>query len=85
MAPWLLIQTSTFYHEHVLTKDPGTNKKTPWHQDQPYYPVDGSANCSIWMPIDPVSLDTAIEFVRGSHRWGKWFYPRKFATELNYK
>eukprot|EP00058_Branchiostoma_floridae_P025675 XP_002611165.1 hypothetical protein BRAFLDRAFT_88436 [Branchiostoma floridae] len=34
-------QTAIFYHEHVLTKDPGTYKTTPWHHDQSYYPVDG--------------------------------------------
>ena len=39
---------------------------------------------SIWMPVDPVSLESSVKFVAGSHRWGKWFHPRKFATEKNY-
>ena len=30
-----------FFHEHVFIKDPGTTRGTPWHQDQPYYPVNG--------------------------------------------
>lgn len=77
-------QYAVFYHEHVLTKEPGTFKVTPWHHDQAYYPVDGFKACSIWMPIDPVSEETTIQFVRGSHKWGKWFHPRKFATEKNY-
>ena len=34
-------QYSVFYHEHVLNKEPGTEKETPWHHDQAYYPVDG--------------------------------------------
>lgn len=34
-------QEVSFYHEHVLNKQPGTSKLTPWHQDQPYYPIDG--------------------------------------------
>ena len=29
-------------------------------------------------------MDSSVKFVRGSHRWGKWFHPRKFATEANY-
>lgn len=37
------------------------------------------------MPLDPVSFETAIQFVKGSHNWGKWFYPRKFATSKNYQ
>ncbi|XP_077979054.1 putative phytanoyl-CoA dioxygenase [Glandiceps talaboti] len=77
-------QEVVFYHEHVLTKDPDTSKVTPWHHDQAYYPVDGNKVCSIWMPIDHVSIETSIQYVRGSHRWGKWFHPRKFATSLNY-
>ena len=36
------------------------------------------------MPVDPVSLDSSVKFVKGSHRWGKWFHPRKFASEQNY-
>ncbi|XP_063587650.1 uncharacterized protein LOC134764880 isoform X3 [Penaeus indicus] len=31
----------SFYHEHVLNKEPGTSKRTPWHHDQAYYPIDG--------------------------------------------
>jgi len=73
-----------FYHEHVLTKDAGTMKGTPWHHDQSYYPIDGDVNLSIWIPIDPVPTASGIRFVAGSHRWGRWFYPRKFATEKNY-
>jgi len=25
------------FHDHVLVKEPGTSKPTPWHQDAPYY------------------------------------------------
>jgi len=89
MAPQLAAklmksQTTTFYHEHVLTKDAGTSLKTPWHHDQAYYPIDGDKNLSMWIPIDPVAEEATIEFVAGSHRWGRWFHPRKFATNKNY-
>lgn len=36
------------------------------------------------MPVDPVSLESSVKFVRGSHKWGKWFHPRKFASKTNY-
>lgn len=75
---------AVFYHEHVLDKEPGTEKETPWHQDQPYYPVDGEMLLSVWMPVDPVEISSSVQFVKGSHRWGRWFHPRKFATERNY-
>lgn len=74
-----------FYHEHVLIKEPGNQCKTPWHHDQPYYPVDGDQICSIWLPIDPVPFASSLQFVKGSHRWGKLFMPRKFATSKNYE
>ncbi|CAH1788854.1 unnamed protein product [Owenia fusiformis] len=74
----------TFYHEHVLIKEPGTLKETPWHHDQSYYPINGDLVASIWMPLDPVPLETSIQFVKGSHKWGKWFYPRKFESFESY-
>lgn len=72
------------YHEHVLVKEPGTREKTPWHHDLPYYGVDGSQLCSIWLPLDPVPKDACPEFVAGSHRWGKTFVPRLFVSHQNY-
>jgi len=36
------------------------------------------------MPVDPVSLNNSLRLVSGSHRWGWWFIPRKFATGNDY-
>ena len=66
------------FHEHVLVKEPATRDRTPWHHDQPYYCVDGRDNVSLWIPLDPVPKGTCVEFVAGSHRWGRWFTPTKF-------
>jgi ectoine hydroxylase-related dioxygenase (phytanoyl-CoA dioxygenase family) len=67
-----------FYHDHLLVKEPGTRERTPWHHDQPYYPVDGDMVASIWLPLDPVPEDTCVEYIAGSHRWGRWFAPQYF-------
>ncbi len=69
--------TVRLYHDHVLVKEPGTRQRTPWHQDQPYYNVDGRQNASMWFPVDPVSRASTLEFVAGTHR-GPWFMPRTF-------
>ncbi len=65
------------FHDHVLVKEPATRQPTPWHQDQPYYNVDGQQVCSLWMPVDPVDRESTVEFVAGSHL-GPWLMPRTF-------
>ncbi|MFM7253904.1 MAG: phytanoyl-CoA dioxygenase family protein [Ilumatobacteraceae bacterium] len=65
------------YHDHVLVKEPGTRQRTPWHQDIPYYNVDGRQNISMWCPVDPVARESTLEFVAGTHL-GPWFMPRSF-------
>ena len=72
-------QEVRLYHDHMLTKEAGTRQKTPWHQDQPYYNVDGFQNVSFWIPVDPVSRSATLEFLAGSHR-GPWLMPRTFMT-----
>jgi ectoine hydroxylase-related dioxygenase (phytanoyl-CoA dioxygenase family) len=65
-----------FYHDHVLVKEGQTRQRTPWHQDQPYYNVDGRG-VSAWIPVDPVPADGCLELVATTHR-GPWLMPRTF-------
>jgi ectoine hydroxylase-related dioxygenase (phytanoyl-CoA dioxygenase family) len=65
------------YHDHMLTKEPATRAPTPWHQDQPYYNIEGTQNCSMWIAVDPVRRHSTLEFVAGSHL-GPWLMPRSF-------
>jgi ectoine hydroxylase-related dioxygenase (phytanoyl-CoA dioxygenase family) len=65
------------HHDHLLVKEPGTRQRTPWHQDQPYYNIDGTMSASMWFPIDPVPRESSLEFVAGSHL-GPWLMPRAF-------
>ena len=69
--------TIRLYHDHVLVKEPGTFQRTPWHQDLPYYNVDGRQNVSMWIPVDPVARESTLECLAGSHL-GAWFMPRTF-------
>jgi ectoine hydroxylase-related dioxygenase (phytanoyl-CoA dioxygenase family) len=71
-------RTARFFHDHVLVKEPGTSIVTPWHQDQPYYCVEGQQSVSFWIPLDPVDRSTVMECVAGSHRWGQDFRPMRF-------
>eukprot|EP00116_Pleurobrachia_bachei_P007969 sb/3468231/ len=84
LAKFLLnTEKLVFYHEHVLVKEPQTGKRTPWHQDQPYYPMDGKQVLSIWMPLDRVELMETLLFFKGSHKL-PYFMPYKFVTERPY-
>jgi len=66
------------FHEHVLVKEASTSVPTPWHQDAPYYCVDGPKTVSLWIPLDPIPRERSLEFVAGSHRWDKTFQPQRF-------
>ena len=70
-------RTVRLFHDHLLVKEPGTRQRTPWHQDQPYYNIEGRQNISMWIPVDPVSRPATLEFVAGSHL-GPWLMPRTF-------
>jgi ectoine hydroxylase-related dioxygenase (phytanoyl-CoA dioxygenase family) len=67
-----------FYHDHVLVKEGRTRQRTPWHQDQPYYNVDGRG-VSAWIPVDPVPAAGCLELIAGSHS-GPWLLPRTFLS-----
>jgi ectoine hydroxylase-related dioxygenase (phytanoyl-CoA dioxygenase family) len=67
------------FHDHVLVKEPGTPKATPWHQDMPYYCVDGMQTGSFWIPLDPVSEANTLRLVLGSHLWPRLLRPKRWA------
>ncbi|XP_078351334.1 uncharacterized protein LOC144636066 [Oculina patagonica] len=75
-----LLQCSSvvLYKNHVIVKDSGCTKETPWHQDQAYYEIDGQQVCSVWLPVDPVSKYTCLRLVKGSHRSPHYFKPVRF-------
>jgi len=78
MTPQSATGAVRFYHDHVLVKEGGTRQRTAWHQDQPYYNVDGPG-VSAWIPVDPVPEAGCLELLAGTHR-GPWLMPRTFLT-----
>jgi len=58
------------YHDQALFKEPGGGR-TPWHQDQNYWPLDTDDIVTMWMPL--VDLDPTVgsmTFIDGSHLEG---------------
>jgi ectoine hydroxylase-related dioxygenase (phytanoyl-CoA dioxygenase family) len=68
------------FFDQLFVKEPESpEQRTPWHQDQSYWPISGEQVLSIWVPFDPVSEETgALRYVKGSHRWGRRFTPTDF-------
>ena len=71
------------FHDHVLVKEPGTSKPTPWHQDSPYYFVEGEQTLSFWCPVDPVK-EASLRCVAGSHLWDKPVLPTRWLSEEDF-
>ena len=77
-------KTIQIFHEHIFIKDPGTDKETPWHQDMPYYCIDGNDTGSFWIPLDEVDQKNNLKLVLGSHKWPKLIRPTKWSNDQSW-
>ena len=71
-----------FFFDAVFVRSPGTQFSTPWHQDEPYWSIEGYDTCTLWMPLVPVKKKNALAFVPGSHLNNEIFDQPNFG-ELN--
>ena len=62
---WLLFD-HTFVKDSVLAQAP--TRRTPWHQDLPYWPVAGTQLASMWISVDAIPKEECLEYIRGSHK-----------------
>ena len=68
------------FYDQLFVKEPETKNCIRWHNDQPYWPIRGWPVISFWTSLDPISRNNGpMEFVRKSHKWGKWYQPEHFA------
>ena len=68
-------ERANFWADTLWVKEACTPKRTRWHQDQPFFWIDGIQVCVLWWPLDPVRCENGLELVKGSHLWGRWFVP----------
>lgn len=67
---------TNFWEDTTFVKTPNTSQRTTFHQDWSYFQIDGEKCCIVWIPLDPVdSRNGAMEYIRGSHKWGKTYAP----------
>ena len=72
-------QTARMYNDAIFVKERSSPEPTPWHQDLPYFRMNGNLNCSAWIPLDAADASTgAMSYALGSHHWGKLFDPVEF-------
>jgi len=69
-----------FYFDAVFVRSAGSQFATPWHQDEPYWSVEGFDTCTIWMPLVPVKRKNALAYVPGSHRLDSVFNQYNFGN-----
>ena len=77
-------RTARLFHEHAFIKEPGTQCATPWHQDMPYYCINGEQTVSVYVALDHADEDVAVRFIKGSHSSGNLYYPRVFMDGANF-
>ncbi|MBH77272.1 MAG: hypothetical protein CL897_03475 [Dehalococcoidia bacterium] len=56
-----------YYSDEFFIKNAGGAERTPWHQDTPYYPAEGTQFSSMWISLDTISKEECLEYVVGSH------------------
>ena len=74
------VEAVNFFFDAVFARSAGTQFRTPFHQDEPYWSVEGFDACSAWMPLVPVEWASTLEFVAGSHRWTQKFRQENFGA-----
>lgn len=69
-------QTARLYFDQIFVKEPQTRENFFWHQDLPYWPMNGQLICSAWVTFNDVDVNSsALEFVKGSDKLGKLYRP----------
>ena len=71
-----------YFGDQLFVKEPQTRERTAFHQDATYFNIEGDDCCVLWVPADPVNLENgALQYVRGSHRDGRYYAPNVFVAQ----
>jgi hypothetical protein len=82
-AQLLGAQKVRFYDDQMFIKEPGAVDRAAFHQDLPYFHLDGDCGCVFWIPLNSVKAGGGrVGYIPGSHRWDKMFKANVFISEL---
>ena len=70
IAKQLLGPTAELVYEHAMLKPAKTGGKTPWHQDEAFFPkYTNYRSITFWMPLQKVDASNGcLEFIPKSHK-----------------
>jgi ectoine hydroxylase-related dioxygenase (phytanoyl-CoA dioxygenase family) len=72
-----------YYDDQLFVKEPGAVDRAAFHQDVPYFHLDGDCGCVFWIPLNSVKAGGGrIGYIPGSHRWQKMFKANVFVSAL---
>ncbi|MEO1612197.1 MAG: phytanoyl-CoA dioxygenase family protein [Pseudomonadota bacterium] len=64
--------------DNWFVREAGATSRPPFHQDLSYFDFAGTM-CVLWLPLEAVTAENGVAFVKGSHLWGKHFMRVRFA------
>ncbi|MBR8837272.1 MAG: phytanoyl-CoA dioxygenase family protein [Stigonema ocellatum SAG 48.90 = DSM 106950] len=71
-AQLLKSEKLNFLGDGFFVKKPTAESSVRWHNDQPYWPVQGWKCCKIWLTLDHVTKENGrLEYIKASHLWNK--------------
>lgn len=63
-----------FLTDGFFVKQPKATSRVGWHNDLPYWPIQGWQCCKIWLALDKVNQENGrLEYIKSSHLWSKEF------------
>ena len=77
-------KTAQFFHDHYLHKEASSGVPTPWHQDIPYYCVQGSQTVSFWLPLEAREENISLRCAAKSHTLEKEIRPTSWSNNESF-
>ena len=77
-------KTAQFFHDHLLHKEASSGVPTPWHQDMPFYCVNGVQTVSLWVPLNAREKSVSLRCAAGSHRLPKEIRPTSWSSNESF-
>ena len=73
-----------FFHDHYLSKEAESGVETPWHQDMPYYCVEGDQTVSFWLPLESREKSVSLKCAAGTHKFSKEIRPTSWSNNESF-